>query len=291
MDIKFSQELACFHQPRHLAVIPPKDCRVLCFGAHADDLEIMCGHEAHISSLNGKRDFFGVVVADGAGPKPRAPRFESLTRCEMAKVRIKEQIAAADAGEYGGVFQLVHPSASFCHLMNETLVDEIHSILETCRPETLYAHNPLDAHHTHVAVYYHVCAALQRMPKNHRPKAFFGGEVWGHISRWYVLCNEENQEFAPVKLVDCSRALEFIRRVLGNFASQNEIMGYSQRIPEHHRIRAGLLDPYQSPDVTAVCLLAQMHSLLEDGACPKEYYLLLKKLHDDAMDKRHVGYT
>ncbi len=290
MDIEFSTPLARFHQPRHLPEIPLENCRVLCVGAHADDIEIMCGHEAYQSSLEGSRDFFGVVVADGAGPKPRAPRFEGLSREEMAKVRIKEQIAAADAGEYGGVFQLVHPSSSFGHTINETVVDELFGILDRCRPEVLYTHNPLDAHHTHVAVYYHLCAALQRMPADTRPRKFYGGEVWGHISRWHVLCGESYNPTAPVKVVDCSLALEYLRRVLGNFASQNEIMGYSLRIPEHHRIRAGLLDPYQSPDVTAVCLLTRMHSLLADGACPRDYYLQLKAMHDDAMDKRHAGY-
>jgi LmbE family N-acetylglucosaminyl deacetylase len=277
---------AHFHQPAHLAKVSTKECSVMGIVAHADDLEIISGHEAYEESMQGTRGYFGVVLADGAGPKPRAPRFASLSREEMTRVRMKEQFAAADTGEYGGVWMFPNPSSTFVNRDNERVISQIRDVIAECQPETIYTHNPLDGHKTHVAVYYHVCAAIQQLAPKLRPKKLYGGEVWGMISRWHIFLEKRDQ----VKVFDVSRSLEYLRRVLGNFASQNEIMGYSMRIPEHFRVRAGLLDPYQSPDVTAVCLALRMHELLETGANPYRFHQKLEEMHREAMEERHAGY-
>lgn len=153
-------------------------------GAHQDDLEFMAFHG--IIACHGRSDrwFGGVIVTDGRGSSRSGP-YADWTDEQVAAERVREQRKAADIGEYSFVAQLGHPSRTVKDAGREEVVDDIHRVLEACRPETVYLHNPADKHDTHVACLLRSLAALRRLPKDRRPKTVYGCEVWRDLD-WMV---------------------------------------------------------------------------------------------------------
>jgi LmbE family N-acetylglucosaminyl deacetylase len=146
-------------------------------GAHQDDLEFMA--YAGILECYRKRElwFTGVTTTDGGG-SARSGSFASYTDEEMMALRREEQRQAAKIGEYGAQFQLNHPSKAVKDPKNGFVIGDFVRILEACRPETVYTHNLADKHDTHVGVALKLIAAIRRLPKEQRPKALYGCEVW-----------------------------------------------------------------------------------------------------------------
>lgn len=283
---RLRHHMACFYQPKRLPKIPLGHCKTLVFGAHQDDVEILGQRWAFDAYSSGARDFFGVVVANGAGKKPRSPRLTDLSTAAMCRLRNNEQKVAADIGEYGGCFMLSHASDSIRHRRNQDVVDEFREILMATTPEIVVTHNPIDLHTTHIGVYHHVTWAVQSLPQKKRPKFFYGGEVWGDMSRWHVALNGR----AGTELIDSTNSLEFLTRLLGPFISQNDIMGYNSRIPMLLRLRAGLMDPYENTGMTAVQIVFNMNELISGKMTPAEYRQRLMTLHHEHIDAMHAGY-
>lgn len=149
----------------------------LCIAAHPDDVEVMALHG--ILACFGRRDrwFSAVIVTDGAG-SPRNGPYADFTDPEMRAVRRHEQKKAACVGEYSAVAFLNHESATVKNAADPSAEHDLRTLLEHCRPEVVYTHNPADKHDTHVAVLLRALGALRALPASWRPEHLYGCEVW-----------------------------------------------------------------------------------------------------------------
>jgi len=150
----------------------------LAIGAHQDDLEIFAYNG--IAECYRKNDcWFGAVTVTDGGGSARTGLFADYSDEEMKAVRHKEQNAAADIGKYSFQSQLKFPSSVVKNVCAaEPVVEKILEILKSCRPHTLYLHNPADKHPTHLAVLTHCIAALRRLLPEELPEHIYGCEVW-----------------------------------------------------------------------------------------------------------------
>lgn len=182
----------------------------LCIAAHQDDIEIMAYHG--IAACHGVRGraFAGVVVTDGAG-SPRSGPFAKYTDEQMKAVRRTEQRRAAKLGRYAAMIQLAHPSAVVKDRRDGRVVADLAAILDACRPEVVYLHNPADKHDTHVAVFLRSLQALRAVPRSRRPKRVLGCEVWRNLD-WLVDTDKV--------LLDDSARPALAARLIGAFESQ-----------------------------------------------------------------------
>jgi LmbE family N-acetylglucosaminyl deacetylase len=146
-------------------------------GAHADDLELLAGHAILECYQKTDRSFAGVICADGADC-PRSGPYAHSDRAEMIEIRRLEQRAAAKLGEYGLLIQLGYPSQAVQDSKNPALEQDLLRIMEACRPQAIYSHNPADKHDTHVAVTTALVRAIRWMNPAERPQKLVGCEVW-----------------------------------------------------------------------------------------------------------------
>ncbi len=150
----------------------------MAIGAHQDDLEIFAYHGIAACYRSATNWFAGVTVTDGGG-SARVGMYRDYTDDQMKEVRHREQNRAAKMGGYSFQSQLGVPSQLVKDAAaSSELVDELYSLLDACRPHTLYLHNPADKHDTHVAVLARCLEALRRMPMENRPEKVYGCEVW-----------------------------------------------------------------------------------------------------------------
>lgn len=149
-------------------------------GAHQDDLEIMASHGITRCFGGSDRWFGGVTCTNGEG-SARSGVYAGLTDKQMAAVRRGEQRKAAVLGEYAAMVQLDYPSAVVKDPANTTLREDLVLVLEACRPEVVYTHNPADKHLTHVAVVVPLLEAIRELPKEARPAKVYGCEVWRNL--------------------------------------------------------------------------------------------------------------
>jgi len=156
----------------------------LCIGAHQDDQEFMAYHG--IVECFGKRDrwFTGVCVTDGAG-SARSGLYAHCTDEEMKRIRRGEQRKAAVVGEHAAELQLAWPSSVVKDPGETRVTEDLRTILEACRPEVVYLHNPADKHDTHVACTLRALDALRALPEAARPSRVLGCEVWRDLD-WLV---------------------------------------------------------------------------------------------------------
>jgi LmbE family N-acetylglucosaminyl deacetylase len=226
-------------------------------GAHQDDLEFMAFHG--IIACHGRSDlwFGGVIVTDGRGSSRSGP-YADWTDEQVAAERVREQRKAADIGEYSFVAQLGHPSRTVKDAGREEVVDDIHRVLEACRPETVYLHNPADKHDTHVACLLRSLAALRRLPKDRRPKTVYGCEVWRDLD-WMV---DSDKSPMPV-----SGPPGLAERINGVFATQ--IAGgkrYDLAVLGRRMANATFSDAHASDRESAMAWAIDLTPLVHDDA-------------------------
>jgi hypothetical protein len=130
---------------------------------------------------------------------------------EMRAIRRIEQRKAAIIGEYSVQIQLDYASAEIKDSRNPQPVEDIHAILMACRPDVVYLHNPADKHDTHVGSMLRALTALRRMPKEARPAAVYGCEVWRDLD-WL---NDDEK-----RILDCSLYPNLAASLVGIFDSQ-----------------------------------------------------------------------
>jgi len=183
----------------------------LCIAAHQDDIEIMA-HAGIVDCLETSGQWFGgVVVTDGAG-SPRAGAFADYTDEQMKAVRCEEQRRAATLGRYGIQIQLAHPSATVkSAAAAEPVRRDLAAILNGCRADTVYLHNPADKHDTHVGVLLRSLEVLRALPVNRRPSRVYGCEVWRDLD-WLL--------DADKVALDAGRRPELAAELLKVFDSQ-----------------------------------------------------------------------
>ena len=182
----------------------------LCVAAHQDDIEIMAF--GPIVECFGQKNkwFTGVTVTDGGG-SPRSGVYENFTDDEMKKVRAQEQTTAAAIGQYAAQLLLAYPSSQVKDPANDTLIAELKSIIEGCKPDVIYTHNLADKHDTHVSVALRVISAVRLLAAGYKPKKVFSLEVWRGLD-W--LCDEDKA------VLDTSAHQNLSAALLGVYDSQ-----------------------------------------------------------------------
>ena len=236
----------------------------LCIAAHQDDVEIMAFHG--ISECYKKSDqwFGAVVVNDGAGC-PRAGAFANYNDNQMKLVRKIEQRKAAELGKYSFVYQLGYPSADIKDANNEPIVSDLSAIIEACRPETVYLHNPADKHDTHVALTMKCLSALRRLPVNQRPQKVFGCEVWRDLD-WL----DDGQKIA----LRVDQNQELARKLLEIFESQ--IAGgkrYDHAAIGRRVANATFSEPRNTDQAAALTWAMDLTPLMTDNALTPEDFI------------------
>jgi len=146
-------------------------------GAHQDDLEFMAFHGIQACYHSDTDWFGGVTCTNGAG-SARAGSYEKFTDEEMIAVRRQEQRQAAIVGRHAAMIQLDYTSKILKDPADARLKDDLKDILAATRPRVVYTHNPADKHDTHVAVVVAVLQAIRELPREQRPQAMHGCEVW-----------------------------------------------------------------------------------------------------------------
>lgn len=150
----------------------------MAIGAHQDDLEIFAYHGISECYRSTSKWFAGVTVTDGGG-SARIGAYQNFTDEQMKEERHREQNRAAKMGGYSFQAQLGLSSKVVKNReASQPLIGELCDLLEACRPQTLYLHNPADKHDTHIAVLSRSLEALRRMRPEDRPERVYGCEVW-----------------------------------------------------------------------------------------------------------------
>jgi LmbE family N-acetylglucosaminyl deacetylase len=152
----------------------------LAVGAHQDDLEFMAFHGIK-ECFHSESDWFtGVTCTNGSG-SARTGDYGGFTDEEMMQVRRDEQRQAAIVGRYSAVLQLDYPSRTARDPGDTHLRDDLVAILAATRPRIVYTHNPADKHDTHIAVVIPLLQAIRKLPREQRPAAVHGCEVWRNL--------------------------------------------------------------------------------------------------------------
>ena len=176
------------HNPTAEVFIPdgqPPDAALarithLGIGAHQDDLEFMAFHGIE-ACFHSDADWFGGVTCTNGSGSARIGAYEKFTDEQMLAVRRDEQRQAAILGRYAAMLQLDYPSKIVRDPADPRLRDDLVAILAAARPRVVYTHNPADKHDTHIAVVVPVIQAIRTLPRELRPEAVHGCEVWRNL--------------------------------------------------------------------------------------------------------------
>ena len=149
-------------------------------GAHQDDLEFMAFHGIE-ACFHSDADWFGGVTCTNGSGSARIGAYAKFSDDEMMAVRRDEQRQAAILGRYAAMLQLDYPSGVAKDANDPRLRDDLAAILAAARPRVVYTHNPADKHDTHIAVVVPVIQAIRTLPRELRPEAVHGCEVWRNL--------------------------------------------------------------------------------------------------------------
>lgn len=150
----------------------------LAIGAHPDDLEIFAYHGIAACYDHPDRWFTGITVTDGGGSVQAGAR-AGTSRGALVERRREEQRQAATIGRYGLQVQLgLTSDAIKSRKQRKAITADLAEILEICKPDVVYLHNPFDKHATHVAVFARCLAALKKAAGALSLSAVYGCEVW-----------------------------------------------------------------------------------------------------------------
>lgn len=149
-------------------------------GAHQDDLEFMAFHGI-LACYHSTTEWFGGVTCTNGGGSARIGAYGQFTDAQMMSVRRSEQDQAAIVGRYGAMIQLDHPSRCVKDPADSALKDDLRTILAATKPRVVYTHNPADKHDTHIGVVVALLQAIRELPRDQRPQAVHGCEVWRNL--------------------------------------------------------------------------------------------------------------
>lgn len=239
----------------------------LCVIAHQDDIEINA--YPAVADCYGRTDrfFTGVVVTNGAG-SPRSGPFANFTDEKMKQVRIEEQRTAARIGKYNLQLQLSHPSADVKKPGNAGVLSDLRAIFAGCRPQTVYLHQPLDKHDTHVAVLLRSLEAIRSLPKTQRPQRVLGVEAWRGLD-WLM----DDEKIA----MDCSAYPELALELIQVFKSQ--VVGgkrYDTASIGRRQANATFLNSHSTDAFTEVAWAIDLTPLVTDDTLSIEAFTLAR---------------
>ena len=249
----------------------------LAIAAHQDDIEIMAIDGILKCYQNPNQHFTGCTVTDGRGT-PRSGPFGHLTDDEMAQVRHEEQKEAARVGAYGAQVLLAYRSALVRAKDDAQLAKDLDHLLRSTQAKTIYTHNLLDKHRTHVAVALRVIEAIRRLPLDLRPEKLYGCEVWRSLD---LLPKEHKVIF------DVSSHPELQSRLMSVYRSQ--IAGgknYEQAVVGRRLANATFLDAYSPDEAKRLSFAMDLTPLIQDDKLsPKTYVQNILKALDLEIDQ------
>jgi LmbE family N-acetylglucosaminyl deacetylase len=146
-------------------------------GAHQDDLEFMAFHGI-LQCFHSDTEWFGGVTCTNGSGSARTGPYADFTDGKMMTVRREEQRQAAIVGRFGAMVQLDYSSEIARDATDTRLREDLCTILTAAQPRVVYTHNPTDKHETHIAVVVPVIQAIRNLPRDKRPRAVHGCEVW-----------------------------------------------------------------------------------------------------------------
>ncbi len=270
----FQHPSAVFTIPDGVDVLPAISRTThLGIGAHADDLEFMALHG--ILAAYGRDDqwFGGVTCTDGAGSVG-----SDNTEALIARRRA-EQDEAARIGQYAFMAQLGYTSAEAKDPNDTRLADDLVKILQTCRPQIVYTHNPADRHMTHIAVMSRVIQAIRLLPRAQRPHRVLGCEVWRDLD-WLP-------DHAKIAL-DISANPELAAKLTSAFTSQTDGgKRYDLAVRGRAIANATFLDSHARDAASAVWLAMDLTPLVDDDALTLRQFVArhLDAFKQDVMEK------
>ena len=263
--MRFTQPGAEFFIPDDLALEPALE-RIthLGIGAHPDDLEFMALHGI-IACYEREAEWFGgVTCSDGAG-SARTGAYAGMDDAEMARVRRAEQNRAARTGHYGAMIQLGYPGARLRDGRGDTLRADLAAILEATLPRVVYTHNLADKHDTHVAVAVAAVEAMRSLPRDRRPGAVYGCEVWRGLD-WM---NDAD------KIVHDLRGHDALAAAL-NAVFDSQIAGgkrYDLGVAGRRRANATFFDPHAVDRAESVAFAMDLSPLVRDDTLDLAAYV------------------
>lgn len=262
-----SDPVAALNRVTHLGIV-----------SHQDDLEIAAYHGITECFHSKDKWFGGVVVTNGSG-SPRKGPYADYTDEEMQQVRLTEQRKAAYVGEYSVMIQLGYPSDDLKTDGRASVAADIAQILTETQPEVLYLHNPCDRHDTHVATFLRCLEAIRSLPKDKRPKAVYGCEVWRKLD-WLL-----TQDKVMLKVDKHSHLL---RPLLGVFDSQ--ISGGKRYDLAEEGLRhanATYFDSHTTDNTSLLTFAMDLTPLAhDDSLCVEEYTLgYVRRLEQDVQQR------
>ncbi len=226
-------------------------------GAHQDDLEFMALHGIAACFHAEDKWFGGVTCTNGAGSS-RVGAYASFSDEEMQRVRREEQELAARVGRYGFMAQLDHSSAAVKRPGDAALRGDLVQILQGCRPEVVYTHQPADKHETHLGVMVAVIEAIRRLPKEARPRAVHGCEVWRNLD-WMNDSEKTVHDLTGNDVLAGSLNGIFDSQIAGGKRYDLAIMG-------RRRANATLFDAHATDGADALAFAMDLTPLIEDDA-------------------------
>ncbi|CAI8295073.1 MAG: Uncharacterised protein [Opitutia bacterium UBA7350] len=233
-------------------------CSHLAIGAHPDDLEFMAYHGISACYNQALAWFGGIVCTDGANSS-RIGTYAEYQDHEMVACRQKEQVRAADLGQYSFVECLRHTSSTLMDLARrEKCISQLEDRLLKTQPEICYTHNPADKHPTHIAVCQAVVAACRRLPPNTRPRKLYACEVWRDLD-WL----NDDEKIA----LDTSAYPELAHQLYSCFDSQ--IIGgknYAQAVIARQTAHATFSQPNHTDRAKRLTFALDLTPLLEDAS-------------------------
>jgi LmbE family N-acetylglucosaminyl deacetylase len=155
------------------------------------------------------------------------------------------------------LIQLDYPSQAIKDSKNPALEQDLLSIMEACRPQVVYTHNPADKHDTHVAVTTALIRAIRWMNQAERPKKIYGCEVWRGLD-W--LDDKEKTGF------DLNGADPLLTSLLREFKSQiNGGKRYDAAFLGRLRANATFQDPHAVDHAKLLQFAMDLTPLISDN--------------------------
>jgi len=239
----------------------------LCVLAHQDDIEINAYPAVAECVDHADRHLTGVIVTDGAGSSRSGP-YANYTDEEMKAVRTEEQRNAARLGGYNLQVQLAHPSSAVKAPNNDAVRADLHAIFQSCRPQVVYLHQPLDKHDTHVGTFLRALEAIRSLPREARPPRVLGVEAWRSLE--WLLAED-------LVALDASVHDALKRPLIEVFASQ--VVGgkrYDDAALGRRRANATFLDAHSTDEFSELCWALDLTPLAHDDTLCVEDFALAK---------------
>lgn len=246
-----------FYIPKKFSkTIARKKTSHLGVGAHPDDLEFMAIHGIADCYQKDQEWFSGIICTDGRG-SIRPKNLESLSDQEWIDIRRKEQMSAADKGEYAFLHMLNYKSSDLLHPSPYSkLVTTLKEALSETQPRYLYTHSPIDRHTTHRLIAFATIEALRTLPERDWLMSFWGCEVWGSLD-WL--------DKRDLHILDHSKHTELANELNQCFPSQ--ILGgknYAEAIKGRRIANACLMQAHKKDSFKEVTYALNLKPLIQD---------------------------